>query len=275
MGTELTPTGLGVSINTELFGRPQDNGLYTQSLEQKWHYGLKKIITANGRLFKYARAKTALSAGYLSANIFPVSKHVTYAVLPVAIAVGDLTAKITVATTLGYANTGFAQDELVGGTLVVGHNTTSVENRVIVANSATPTAGAVMTVTVDGAFNTANSTSNGAEAYPNPYAYLGQGNYDFNAFMGVPAINTTILYSSFIQTYGPCWIVPGGSTSSNAGIIAGDRTAFAVGDGTVNDYSSLTTAASSYYRQRVGFFLDTTSAGAAAMPNVQLQIAAW
>lgn len=267
MSTELAPNSKNLSLHLEIDGRPVDNGLYNQSTDQLFWYG-KRIWTFDGKVFKYGRAKTALLAGYGAANVFPVSKHVTYAALPVAIAANDKYATVTVAATLGYANVGFAKDELVGGYIVVGHNTTTVENRTIVANDAIGAAGGSMRVWVDGPFMTANSTSNGAELYPNPYAYLGKGALEYNGFMGVPSINTTILYNSWIQTYGPCWVVPGGGDTT-PGNTANDRTAYFVGDGSVN-FGTALTVENGY--QMAGWCIDTTSAAVSAMPLIMLQI---
>jgi hypothetical protein len=267
MATEITPTRKSVSFDTEQDGRPRENYLYKEDLNQRFRYG-KRVMTFDGRVFRYSRSKTATYSGYGAANYFTVSKHITYAVLPVAIAVGDLFATVTYPSSAGYGAAGFLEDELVGGYIVVGHNTTSVENRVIVANDAMSATTSTARIWVDGAFQTANSVSNGAEIYPNPYAYLGKGALEYNAFMGVPAINTTILYSSFVQTWGPCWVVPGGGDAT-PGNTVNDRTAYFVGDGSVN-FGTALTVETGY--QMAGFCIDTTSSAVSAMPLIMLQI---
>jgi hypothetical protein len=267
MGTELTPTRASVSFAAEQDGRPFGNYLYKQSLDQRFRFG-KRVMTFDGRVFRYGRSKTATYAGYGAANYFPVSKHITYAALPVAIAAGDMYCTVTYPSSAGYASTGFAEDELVGGYIVVGNNTTSVENRVIVANDAMSATTSTARIWVDGPFETANSVSNGAELYPNPYAYLGKGALEYNAFMGVPAINTTILYCSFMQTWGPCWVVPGGGDTT-PGNTVNDRSAYFVGDGSVNFGTSLTLETG---YQLAGFCIDTTSSAVSAMPLIMLQI---
>jgi hypothetical protein len=270
MGTELIPSGRNISFAPESDGRPLANYLYKQSdtTNPTFRYG-KRIMTFDGRVFKYGQAKTALVAGYGAACYFPVSKHITYAVLPVAITAGDIFATVTYPSSCGYASTGFAKDELVGGYIVVGHNTAlTTETRVIIGNDAIGATTATAKIYVDGAFQQTNSTSNGAEVYPNPYAYLGKGSLDYNAFMGVPAINLASGYNGFIQTAGPCWCVPGGADSA-FGSSADDRTAYFVGDGSVNSSKALTIA-NGY--QRAGFIIDTTSSSVTAMPLIMLQI---
>ena len=267
MATETSFGSRNITINTETDGRPVGNNLYKQSATQLFRYG-KRVMTWDGRVFRYGGSKTALYAGYGAANYFTVSKHVAYAALPTAIAVGQEWADVTVGASNGYGSGGYSEDELVGGYIVVGHNTTSVENRVIIKNNYMSASGGTMRVWVDGAFETANSTSNGAELYPNPYRYLGKGSLEYNAFMGVPAINFTSTYNGFIQTWGPCWVVPGGGDTS-PGDTANDRTAFFVGDGSVNFGTSLTVETG---YQLAGFCIDTTGSGTSALPLIMLQI---
>src|ERR1035437_5069181 len=114
---------------------PSDLGVHSQTLTQRFAYG-SRCVMADGRVFKYGRAKTALLGGYGAANVFPTNKHVTYAVLATAAAVGDTQLTVTYPSTSGYANVGFAKDELNGGYLVVGHNAANVENFQIVGNDA-------------------------------------------------------------------------------------------------------------------------------------------
>ena len=257
----------------EFEGRPRDNGLYAISAPaidgQKFWYG-KRILTFDGKVFKYGHAKTALISGFLAANAFTVNNHIKYAVLPTAIVSGAEYCYVTCPASAGYSSVGFTQDELIGGYIVVGHNASHVENRTITGNDSCGASSAAIRIWVDGKFGMAHAITDGVEAYPNPYAYLSQGNNDFSGFMGVPSLNTTIAYDCWIQTWGPCWVTPGGSSSSVWGEAAGDRSAFAVGDGSVNDYTTLTTG--SYGRQRVGFTIDTTSSAVTGMPLIMLQI---
>lgn len=267
MGTELGFNSRNITIDTETDGRPAGNHLYKQSATQLFYFG-KRIMTTFGRVFYYGRAKTALLAGYGAANYFTASKHVAYAALPTAIAIGQDWADVTVGASNGYGSGGWAADELVGGTIVVGHNAATSEQRDIIRNNYMSNAGGTMRVWVDGAFETAQSISNGAEIYPNEFGYLGKGSLEYNAFMGVPAINVSSGYFAFMQTYGKCWIVPGGGDAS-PGDSANDRTAYFVGDGSVNFGTALTVETGYQY---AGYCIDTTASGTSAMPLIMLDL---
>lgn len=269
MATEIAYHGTrNVNIVTETDGRPMDNNLYKQSATQLFRYG-KRVMTWDGRVFRYAGSKTALLAGFGAANYFTVSKHVACAVLPTAIAAGQDWADVTVGASNGYGSGGYAEDELVGGYIVVGHGTSKVENRCIVKNQYMSASGGTMRIWVDGPFQTAQTVStDSAELYPNPYKYLGKGSLEYNAFMGVPAINVTSTYNAFIQTWGPCWITPGGADTT-PGDSANDRTVVFVGDGSVNGATAITLE-NGY--QVAGFMIDTTANGTGALPLVMLQI---
>jgi hypothetical protein len=247
---------------------PSFQGTHQQSATQRYAAG-SRFLTADGRVFKYGYARTALLGGYGSPNYFPVSKHITYAVLPVAMAVGDTKAKVTFPSSCGYASTGFAADELVGGTIVVGHNAANVENFQITGNDLIGSQTSTAYIQLSQPVGVAHPVTDGAEAYPNPYAYLGRsGGDDHNAFMGVPARNISSGYWAWTQTWGPALVCPGGGDPT-PGENPDDRTAYFVGDGSVN-FGKALTVENGY--QVAGFCIDTTSVAVSAMPLVCLQI---
>lgn len=268
MSTELATSALSLSLDLEPIGRPVDDGLFKASTDQLFWFG-KRLMTFDGKVFKYGHAKSALLSGYGAANNFPVSKHITYAVLPAAITVGDKFANVTCPASAGYASTGFAKDELVGGYLVVGHGAAATtQNRTIVRSDAVGASSATIRLWVDTPFTIAETTSQGAEAYPNPYGYLYQGNLEHNAFMGVAQEPVASGSNAWIQTWGPCWVVPGGGDTT-PGEGSNNRMMYFVGDGSVN--SGLSVTIENGY-QPAGFLIDTTSASVAAMPLIMLQI---
>jgi len=272
MATEMNTFGTrNVNVCVETDGRPVGNSLYKQSATQLFRYG-KRIMTWDGRVFRYGGSKTALLSGFGAFNYYTVSLHGTFAVVPTAIAVGQNWADVTISASMGYGAGGFAEDELVGGYIVVGHGTSKVENRCIVKNQVMTDAGGTMRLWVDGAFETAQTKStDGAELYPNPYKYLGKGSLECNAVMGVPAINVTSTYSAFIQTWGPCWVTPGGADSSPGNTI-NDRECYFVGDGSVNAGTYIAASESGKAYQRAGFMIDTTAIGTGGLPLLMLQI---
>ncbi len=86
--------------------------------------------------------------------------------------------------------------------------------------------------------------------------------------MCVPNYPATTGYNFWGQTEGPCWVVPGGADAT-PGDTANDRTAYFVGDGSVNFGTSLVVE-SGY--QKAGYCIDPTVSGTSAMPLVFLQL---
>jgi hypothetical protein len=274
MPTEITPSGLSLSLDQEFGGRPID-GYYNQSnpstAGKLYHYG-KRMMSFDGKVYKYGHTKGACYGGFGAFNVFPVSKHLTYAVLPIAIKAGDLFTTLTYPSSAGYASTGFAKDELVGGYIVVGHTSLQLaETHFIAGNDAISATTSTVKIKVADKFGSAHTVSDGAEAYPNPYGYLISGpsvGYSYQSVMGVPIMSMTSGYDGWFQTWGPCWLNPG-SADTTMGEGASNREVFFVADGSVN--SGLTIAIESGY-QHAGFQIDTTSSGVTSMPLVMLQI---
>jgi hypothetical protein len=266
MSTELSTSALGLSLDLEPAGRPVDNGLYNESADQLFWYG-KRLMTLDGRVFRYSGSKTALLSGYGAFNYTTVATQ-NGAVLPYATLAGDSKIRITIANTNGYGGGAIEKDELVGGYIEIQEGAASAVTRMIVANDYVSTAGGVITVTLDGPLVAAYTVSSWADMVLNPYRYLGKGSLDYNAVMGVPTINRTSTYNGWIQTWGPCYVVAGGGDTV-PGNSANDRMVGFVGDGTVNGYTALTVE-SGY--QPAGFIIDSTASGTGAVPLVMLQI---
>ena len=246
---------------------PASQGTHEQSDVQMFGYG-SKAITLDGRVYMYGHGKTALLGGFGAAGYFPVSKHITYAVLAAAAVVGDNKLTVTFPSSCGYSSLGFAADELVGAPIVIGHNSANVENFVIVGNDAIGATTSTTKILVDQPVGIAHPVTDGAEAYVNPYRYLGKGALEYNAFLGVPSRNVTIAYDAWIQTWGPAWVCPGGGDAT-PGNTVNDRTAFFVGDGSVN-FGTALTIENGY--QKAGWCMDTTSSAVSAIPMIFLEI---
>lgn len=265
MATELLPTSKNLTIPMVVQGVPA--GLYKQSETQLYHYG-SRHITRDGRVFKYCGSKTALLSGFGAANYQAAANQIG-AVLPAAVAIGDTLIAVTIASDDGYGGGAIGEDELVGGYVVMGHGESLVQNRLIVKNTYISTAGGTCYITVDGAIEqvmTINSSY--CEILLPPYRYLGKGALEYNAFMCVPAQNVTSGYNFWGQTWGPCWVVPGGGDAT-PGNTVNDRSMYFVGDGSVNGGYALTVE-NGY--QLAGFIMDTTSAAISACPFLMLQI---
>lgn len=266
MSTELSTSALSLSLDQEFAGRPVDNGLYNESSDQLFWYG-KRLMTFDGRVFRYSGSKTALLSSYGAFNYTTVATQ-NGAVLPYATVAGDSKIRITIANTNGYGGGAIEKDELVGGYIEIQEGAGSAVTRMIVANDYVSTAGGVITVTLDGPLVAAYTVSAWADMVLNPYRYLGKGSLDYNAVMGVPTINRTSTYNGWVQTWGPCYVVAGGADSV-PGNSANDRIVCFVGDGTVNGATALTMETG---YQPAGFIIDSTASGTGSVPLVMLQI---
>ena len=253
---------------------PHDNtgdnmlGYYTAETTQRYIFGTR-AITWDGRVFKYGHSLATLYAGYGARNgagadvSTLINSNTT-----IAIVAGDIQTTVTIAATEGYAAGGVvAEDELAGAFMVIGHGgATTTETRMVVGNSAVASGGGTTIVTVDWPWALAHAA--GFMELPlNPYRYLIKDS-SVASVMGVPNIATTTGYNIWIQTWGPCWCVPGGADST-PGDSAEDRTVVFVGDGSVNGVTAITLE-NGY--QVAGFIIDATEVGTGCMPLVMLQI---
>jgi hypothetical protein len=223
--------------------------------------------TWDGKLFRYCHSLGTLLSGFGAANIAPAN---IAGDLPVAVSVGQREIIVTIASGDGYAGNGLiAKDELEGALLVCGHDeTAAVQNRTILANTAVAIGGGTCRVLLDYPIANAMTTVSYCEIVLNPYRYLSKGVYEYHAFMCVPAVNASSGYNFWGQTRGPAWVCPGGGDQT-PGDTANDRTAYFVGDGSVN-FGYALTVESGY--QRAGYCIDATASGTSALPLIFLQL---
>jgi hypothetical protein len=235
---------------------------------QRHVYG-RRFITWDGKVFKYGKSLGDLQSGY---GAFNIGTQNIGAVPPAAYAAGDRTVLVTIASGDGYAGDGVIdENELVGGYFVAGHDeVAAVQNRTIEANTAVLATGGTCTLTLDFPIANAIATSSYVEIVLNPYRYLNRtgGGLQYHAVMGVPVVNASTGYNVWLQTAGPAWLVPGGGDAT-PGNTVNDRTAYFVGDGSVN-FGTALTLETGY--QVAGFCIDTTAGPVSALPLVMLTI---
>jgi hypothetical protein len=244
-----------------------DGGYTTLETTQRYVYGAR-WITVDGRVFKYGHALSALLSGYGAPNA--AAQNIA-AVPPVAMAVGDNVVKVTIAAGDGHAGDGvIAENELEGGYFVTGHDeVAAVQNRLILENTAVASGGGTTLLTLDAPIANAIAVTSYNEIVLNPYRYLTRtGGDEYMAFMCVPAVNVSTGYNFWGQTWGPCWVVPGGGDTT-PGNTANDREAFFVGDGSVN-FGTALTLETGY--QKAGFCIDNTAGPVSALPLIMLQL---
>jgi hypothetical protein len=223
--------------------------------------------TWDGKVFRYCHSLGTLLSGFGAANIAPAN---IAGVIPTAAAAGDREIIVTIASGDGYAGNGLvAKDELEGALLVCGHGESLVQNRTIMANAAVASGGGTCRILLDYPLaNAMTAASSYVEVVLNPYKYLSKGAYEYHAFMCVPAVNASSGYNFWGQTRGPAWVCPGGGDGT-PGDTANDRTAYFVGDGSVN-FGYALTVESGY--QRAGYCIDRTANGTSALPLIFLQL---
>lgn len=242
-------------------------GYYAKETTQRYVWGTRGI-TWDGKVFKYGRSKDTLYAGQGALNGASIdvsdlinSNHT------LTINVGDRAVLVTVAAGEGYNNGAIAEDELAGAMFVVGHGAAATtETRTVIGNEAVVAGGGVIMVYLDAPFAIEHTT--GFMELPlNAYGYLLMPANTIGSVMGIPNIAVTTGQQFWLQTWGMCWVKPGGADASISGAWQ-NRQVFFVGDGSVNG-ADVITIEDGY--QCAGFTTDSCEAGG-AMPMVMLQI---
>jgi len=229
-------------------------------------YPLGKRLAIDSRVFRYTRAGGALICGLGAFNA--VTQHVSFAAVTVNLdAPGTKTLVVPVGAGDGVAANGnIAEDEMVGGYIIVfPDGMADTFNRRIVHNTAV-TGGGAMTMTLDGAIPVALSPNPHAELMASPYFNVQDGNRGSQPVMGIPPIAATIGQYFWLQTWGPVWIAPQANVSVGA---LNDRVYFREdGSITSNDPGGAYANA-----QLAGFVLTSAPGGGQGAPFVQLMIA--
>jgi len=116
--------------------------------------------------------------------------------------------------------------------------------------------------------------NNWTEILPNPYADLRGAKLSNEkvSHAGIPGTEAALDEYFWVQTWGPCWIEPGGGSPNGVGVGVNERTVVFVGDGSVNAVTDISPASASEVGYQVaGFIIQNDSAGAGP-PLVMLQI---
>ncbi len=228
---------------------------------QRAPIGMRYVDPVDGRVYRYSKAGGTLYPGFGAA--FPIGVHHAYEAVHAAAAIGDTTILIDQASV--------TLDEFAGGYIIMGHNASATsQTRRVVSNTASETTSNHVTVTLDQPLSVALTTGEGYEIFANPYADLKApgGRAENETFGGIPAAVATTGQYLWIQTWGPCFCVPGGADAT-PGYGPNAREVFFVGDGSVNTGDVLTYAGKAY--QRAGVIMDIGVSGSVA-PLVMLQI---
>ena len=232
---------------------------------QRYIHGTR-YSTWDGRVYKYSYAIGAILGGrgaQNASNVINISEEGT-----VPHVIGDTFSSITLGASDGYATDGeVAENELIGGFFVC-HNP-SVICRGIVAN----TGGDAVAIKVylDAPITAADATPY-CEVLLNPYKYLTNNTNpgrEYQSTMCVPNNNVAATHNFWGQTWGPCFVNPGGDSGS-LGDSVNERSVYFVADGSINGAVALTGDSTGH--QHAGFLIEETGASNDAVPFVMLQI---
>uniref|UniRef100_A0A6M3LMU0 Tail protein n=1 Tax=viral metagenome TaxID=1070528 RepID=A0A6M3LMU0_9ZZZZ len=222
-------------------------------------YPLGTRLQVDDRVFRYALAGTnGVNAGF--GAFYKCALAVSYEAAGAASVAGDTTMTIT--------ESSITANEWKGGYVVMGHGSSATtQNRRIISNTAS--SGTTCTITLDGPIHVAGTHS--VEIIPSIYKNLQTVSTEFDGCAGVPAITTTTGKYFWVQTWGPCWIVPGGA--GTPGSTSKERAVYFVGDGSINGAVGLVSEATeAHYRQYAGYIIQTDSAGSGGPPFIMLQV---
>ena len=236
--------------------------VYTVGNTALYAIGTRYVDLVDGRVFRYAQAGTAgwkpgKGAFFMGAIVIGENVHV---------------AATAADTTVVIEQPSITADAWAGGYIVVGHGSeATTQNRRIISNTASAATTNHVTVTLDGALTANLTTGSYCEIIINPYTDLQTTTNEYAGVAGVPAAVATDDQYGWVQTWGPCWICPGGA--GTPGSTAMERTLYFVGDCSVNGDVGLAAPTTEPERRQVaGFIIQLDSAGAGGPPFVMLQI---
>ena len=233
-----------------------------------------RLITADGRVFRYAKATSITSSTNFGLKFWDkLVDGIAYTAPLQTQAVDDMTITVDAG-----AAAVVAKDELRGGYIIVHtHGDSYNQNRFIVSNTLADANG-YTTITVDMPWTIAITTSFGVEVLQNPYASVrvkqashGGGGDGYSSVAGMPMCKTTIANQYlWLQTWGPIWINPQGASLQDAGLATDERQLVFDYEGSVAVVGDAVNTTVSM--QHAGFIIDRTAAGASGPPLVMLQI---
>jgi len=254
-------------------------GLYGQSATPNYVIGTRRI-SPDGRVYRYVKATNIIAQTHFGLKFYSRIADGIGNTPPLQIqSIGDSTIKID----SGKGAAGVALDELVGGYVLIHTGSDNYQQfRGIVGNTVADGSGYV-TITLDAPLTAAIKVTHGVEVLQNPYGNVrltagpsgGMAGNDFSSVAGMPNIVTAVANRYiWIQTWGPIWINPHGSSLQNAGISGGERKLVFDVEGSIciEDDVAHGPGADSDEHQIAGFIIDRSASGVSGPPLVMLQI---
>ncbi len=247
--------------------------LYQTSTVINPKYGVgDRVLLPDGRVFRYAKATNAMPTCKFGVKFYGQIGDGLGVSMAINHAVGERDIVLTAA--------GVVKDEYRGGYMII-HVGTHQQFRGVIGNSATDGEGLV-TFTLDAGLSVACTTQY-CEVLQSPYANVkltagpsgGLSGDDYSSVAGIPNVITAAANQYvWLQTWGPIWINPHGSSLQDAGITGGERKLVFDVEGSVcvEDDAAHGPGADGDEHQIAGFIIDRSASGTSGPPLVMLTI---
>ena len=238
--------------------------LYEVGTTKKYPLGTR-LVTADGRVFRYAKAEGDLVANRGALN-HQRYNGITGGIVS-AFASGVTEVNILLDSTTSGSTWFGVENNMAGGSIVLATGTPTI-CRQIVKHPAGSDADTI-TITLDGPTTRAITAAEMAEVMRNPYQALVQSTHSTHlSCMGVTQNAFTAGDYGWIQTWGVSWITPDLGT---LGIDEYDRELIFLGTGTV--VQTTDSDPTTYANQHAGFLMNFTSVSEWSIPPfVMIQI---
>jgi len=225
-----------------------------------------RMMTKDGRVFRYAKAGATLNAD-LGCSPYE-EQEVAYTTIAAAAALGATTIILDVQSGDGIADDGvIAVDSLVNGYVVVFPHNEDAFTRLITGNTVTAAAGEMTLTLLNGipVALDAGDVDHG-ECMASPYADVRSSTSNTKSVVGIPSWAATVGQFLWIQTWGPVWVAPQGTVS----VGNNHRQVVFRHDGSIDDHDyndAVVTQA-----QHAGFVLKQGNGGGQGAAFIMLQI---
>jgi len=245
--------------------------LHAESSIQNCAIGSRRVRW-DGRVFRYGKPSNIVSVRHFGLKFWYQIGDGLATTLAASSSIGDST--ITIADAAATLN------EYKGGYVTM--FSTPVQTRGILSNTAV--SGGNTIITLDEPLTAAVTiASTYTEVLHNPYSNLrltagpsgGDAGNDYSSVAGIPcAITTVANYYLWVQTWGPIWVNPHGSSLQDAGITGSERKVVFDCEGsiTLEDDATHGPCAGGEDMQPAGFIIDRSAAGTSGPPLIMLQI---
>jgi len=248
-----------------------EQSIHSTSLIQNYVVGTRRIRW-DGRVFRYAKASNIVSVRHFGLKFWNQIGDGLATTLDATSAVG--------ASTITIVDAAATLNEYKGGFVTM--FSTPIQTRGILGNTAV--SGGNTIITLDEPLTTEVTAATYTEVLHNPYSNVrltagpsgGDSGNDYSSVAGIPCAITTVANTYlWLQTWGPIWINPHGSSLQNAGITGGERKLVFDCEGSiciVDDVAHGPCGAGGDEQQLAGFIIDRSASGVSGPPLVMLQI---